>query len=96
MPELASRALIERIAANRERIRRLSSIATNPATKLHIQRALDDLDDAARWTVRRDVETWVDLANSVSAAVAYAEWRIRAIEQTLSAKRPHGSSDGAD
>ena len=93
MAELASRLLTVRIAATRARIRTLARVATNPATKLHIQRALDDLDDAARWTLRGDVDTWSDLAHSVAATVTLAEWRIRNIEQTLSAKGPHGLGD---
>lgn len=91
--ELPSRILTLRIAATRQRIRLLSRVATNPATKLHIQRAIDDLDDAARWTLRGDVDTWADVAHSVSAAVALAEWRIRNVEHTLHVKGPHGLSD---
>jgi hypothetical protein len=91
--ELASRILTQRIAATRARIRHLSRVATNPATKLHIQRAIDDLDDAARWTLRGDVDTWSDVASSVSATVTLAEWRIRNIEQTIRAKGAHGLSD---
>jgi hypothetical protein len=39
------------------------------------------------------VDVWVDLARTVSAAVTFAEWRIRNIEQTLRARGPHASTD---
>jgi hypothetical protein len=94
--ELASRILTQRIAATRARIRHLSCIATNPATKLHIQRAIDDLDDAARWTLRGGVDTWSDVAYSVAATVRLAEWRIRNIERALRVEGPHGLSDEVD
>lgn len=93
MAELANRILTQRIALNRERIRFIAHIATNPATKLDIQRASDDLNEAAQWTMRRDVDTWTDLADSVMATVAIAEWRIRKIEETLRIKGRHGASD---
>lgn len=93
MPRLASWILAQRIADTRERIRSLSRVATNPATKLHIQRAIDDLDDAARWTLRGDVDMWSDVAQSVATTVSLAEWRVRRVEQTLRVKGAHGISD---
>jgi hypothetical protein len=85
--------LARRIAVNKDRIDRLSKIATHPTAKLDIQRALDDLNDAASWAMRKDLDAWTELARSVSATIDFAEWRLRTLERILLAKGPHGAQE---
>ena len=82
--------LARRIAVNKDRIQRLSQIATHPTAKLDIQRALDDLNDAASWAMRKDLDAWAELARSVSATIDFAEWRLRTLERILLARGPDG------
>ena len=81
--EPMSDLLARRIATNRDRIERLSRLATHPTAKLEIQRALDDLNDAAAWAIRKDLDAWIELAKSVSATIDFAEWRLRSLERML-------------
>jgi hypothetical protein len=80
-----------RIAINKDRIQRLSGLATHPTAKLELQRAVDDLNDAASWAMRKDLDTWTDLARSVSATIDFVEWRLRTLERVLQA-RPDGAA----
>ena len=82
-----------RIAVNKDRIERLSKIATHPTTKLDIQRALDDLNDAASWAMRKDLDAWTELARSVSATIDFAEWRLRTLERILLVKGARGAAE---
>ena len=93
MSEPTSERLAKRIAGNRDRVERLSQIATHPTAKLEIQRALDDLNDAAAWAIRKDLDAWEELARSVSATIDFAEWRLRTLERVLLTRGPHGALD---
>ena len=81
--ETTSDVLARRIARDRDRVERLSQVATHPTTRLEIQRALDDLNDAAAWAIRKDLDAWTELAKSVSATIDFAEWRLRTLERML-------------
>ena len=85
--------LARRIARNRDRVDRLSRMATHPTAKLEIQRALDDLNDAASWAIRKDLDAWADLARSVSATIDFAEWRLSALERVLLTTGPQGVAE---
>lgn len=92
MEELASAALTRRIFAIRERAHQLSRLATHPTVRLEIQRALDDLNDAAGWTLRGELDAWTELARSVAVTVEVAEWRLREIEHSLSGNGRHAAA----
>jgi len=81
--EPGSDLLAHRIAINKDRIQRLSALATHPTAKLELQRAVDDLNDAASWAMRKDVNAWTDLTRSVSATIDFVEWRLRTLERVL-------------
>ena len=91
--EPTSELLARRIATNRNRVDRLAQRVTHPTAKLEIQRALDDLNDAAAWAIRKDLDAWTDLARSVSATIDFAEWRLRTVERVLLTKGPHGVAE---
>lgn len=80
-----------RIALNKGRIQRLIGLATHPTAKLELQRAIDDLNDAASWTMRKDLDAWTDLARSVSATIDFVEWRLRTLERVLQTPGPAGA-----
>ena len=82
--EYAHIALAHRVATNRQRAVRLLGLVSDFETRLVIARAMDDLDQASGWTTRSEVDTWIDLAESVSATIDLAEWRLATIEQQLS------------
>jgi hypothetical protein len=84
--ETTNDVLARRIATNRDRVERLARVATHPTAKLEVQRALDDLNDAAAWAIRKDLDAWTELAKSVSATIDFAEWRLRSLERMLLAK----------
>ena len=77
--------LAHRIAINKDRIQRLSGLATHPTARLELQRAVDDLNDAATWVMRKDLNPRTDLARSVSATIDFVEWRLRTLERVLQA-----------
>lgn len=79
----SSQLLVRRIALNKDRIQQLAPLATHPTAKLELQRAIDDLNDAATWTMRKDLDAWTDLARSVSATIDFVEWRLRTLERVL-------------
>lgn len=79
----SSHLLVRRIALNKHRIQQLSALATHPSAKLELQRAIDDLNDAASWTMRKDLDAWSELARSVSATIDFVEWRLRTLERVL-------------
>ena len=77
--------LTHRIAINKERIQRLSSVATLPTAKLELQRAVDDLDDAASWATRKGADARNDLVRNASATIDFVEWRLSTLERVLQA-----------
>src|SRR5436190_21811068 len=85
--------LAHRIAINKDRIQRLSGLATHPTAKLELQRAVDDLNDAASWTIRKDLDAWTDLARTVSATIDFVEWRLRTLERVLLDKGTVGGGE---
>ena len=85
--------LAHRIAINKDRIQRLAGLATHPTAKLELQRAVDDLNDAASWAMRKDVDPWTDRARSVSATIDFVEWRLRTLERVLQGKGVDGAAE---
>ena len=85
--------LAHRIAINKDRIQRLSGLATHPTAKLELQRAVDDLNDAASWAMREDLDAWTDLARNASATIDFVEWRLRTLERVLQASGPDGTAN---
>jgi len=85
--------LAHRIAINKDRIQRLAGLATHPTAKLELQRAVDDLNDAASWAMRKDLDTWTDLGRSVSATIDFVEWRLRTLERVLQGKGVDGAAE---
>jgi hypothetical protein len=81
--------LSRRIEMNRQKARQLVPLATHPTLKLDLQRALDDLDDAARWVTREDPNCWIEVARSVSVTIDFAEWRLGQIESLMIALAQH-------
>jgi len=80
--------LAHRIAINKDRIERLSGLATHPTAKLELQRAVDDLNDAASWATRKNLDARSDQAHNVSATIDFVEWRLRTLERVLQARVP--------
>ena len=92
-PPSGNDLLAQRIAVNKDRIQRLSGLATHPTAKLELQRAVDDLNDAASWTIRKDLDAWTDLARTVSATIDFVEWRLRTLERVLLDKGTGGGGE---
>ena len=90
--DLGNGLLARRIAINKDRIQRLSGVATDPTAKLELQRAVDDLNEAESWALRKDLDAWTDLARSVSATIDFVEWRLRTLERVLQARDPDAAN----
>ena len=84
--------LTHRIAINQDRIQRLSCVAILPTAKLELQRAADDLNDAASWATRKDLDQRSDRARNVSATIDFVEWRLRTLERVLQARDPDAAN----
>jgi hypothetical protein len=84
--------LTHRIAINKDRIQRLSGVATLPTAKLELQRAVDDLITAASWATRKDLDAWNELARNASATIDFVEWRLCKLERVLQSR---GADDAA-
>jgi hypothetical protein len=85
--------LTHRIAINKQRIQRLSGVATLPTAKLELQRAVDELNDAASWATRKDLDARNDLARNASATIDFVEWRLSTLERVLQARGPDGAAN---